>query len=342
MKPPMTATSQLEWHLSSHASMICLIWIGLGTLLRGLQVELNLHSQNRRSPGTMSTDENLFETISEVKAFGGQLTRYKHYSKVNNCVMTFAIFHPKISRNSLTPVLWFLSGLTCTDENVCQKSGVFRDLAEAGIALIAPDTSPRGCNVEGESASWDFGVGAGFYVDATESKWKTNWNMYSYVTEELPALIKKHRPSLDLNNQSITGHSMGGHGALICALKNPGKFKSVSAFAPIANPMNCPWGQKAFSGYLGEDFEAWKKYDATELVKSYQGPDLHILVDQGTKDNFYFKDPKQLLPENFQEAANKAGVKAEVRLQDGYDHSYYFISTFIGEHVKHHAKYLKQ
>jgi len=276
--------------------------------------------------------------ISETKCFGGTVARYSHQSFVTNTEMKFAIYLPPQAAKQRVEVLWFLSGLTCTDENFSSKSGAQRYAAEHGIALVAPDTSPRGANIEGENDSWDFGVGAGFYLDATEEKWRKHYNMYSYVTVELYDLISNHFNVIG-DKQSITGHSMGGHGALICALKNPGKYKSVSAFAPISNPIEAPWGKKAFSGYLGPSTKDWEQYDATHLVSSYKGPDLHILIDQGTTDNFYVQ--KQLLPEHFQAAAEKAGVKAQVRFQDGYDHSYYFIATFIGEHIAHHVKALR-
>ena len=202
---------------------------------------------------------------------------------------------------------------------------------------MMPDTSPRGAGIEGEDESYDFGSGAGFYCDATEAKWKENYNMYSYVTEELPELIKTEFPELCDVRQGIFGHSMGGHGALICALKNPGKYRSVSAFSPICNPIECPWGQKAFSGYLGEDnTDWWKRYDATELVSSYEGPPLHVLVDQGAADNFYIE--KQLLPENFEKAcSSNDDVRVTLRIQPEYDHSYYFIASFVDDHLDHHA-----
>ncbi len=204
---------------------------------------------------------------------------------------------------------------------------------------MSPDTSPRGCNVEGEDDSWDFGTGAGFYVSATEEKWKENYNMYGYVTRELPSLVEANFPVL-MDRVGIFGHSMGGHGALICALKNPRKYRSVSAFAPICNPINCPWGEKAFSGYLGPNKEAWKDWDACELVKVYKGPPLnsYILIDQGKDDSFLSQ--KQLLPDHFMDASREVGVQVVLRMQEGYDHSYYFISSFIGDHIKHHASRL--
>ncbi|KAK2078022.1 hypothetical protein QBZ16_003890 [Prototheca wickerhamii] len=249
--------------------------------------------------------------------------------------MTFSVFHPPAADKNPVPVLYYLSGLTCTDDNVMQKSGVQRIAAELGVAVIAPDTSPRGLGIEGEDESWDFGTGAGFYLNATQEKWR-QYRMYDYVVKELPMLLAEFS-DLDLSKASITGHSMGGHGALTIALKNPEVFKSVSAFSPIVNPCAVPWGQKAFNGYLGDDKEAWKQYDATELVKAYSGPQLAVLIDQGTGDNFY---PTQLQPEAFAESA-KGKLDLELRMQEGYDHSYYFISTFIEDHVRFHAKFLK-
>jgi len=277
--------------------------------------------------------------VSKNKMFGGWQKVFSHDSKELKCKMNFGIYLPPQAENEKVPVLWYLSGLTCTEQNFVTKAGAQKYAAEHGIALIAPDTSPRGCNIEGEDDAYDFGSGAGFYVDATEEKWKTNYRMYSYVTKELPEVVNANFPVLP-DKQSITGHSMGGHGALICFLKNPGQYKSVSAFAPICNPVECAWGQKAFKGYLGEgNQEAWKEYDACNLVKKYNGPPVDILCDQGTADNFLPQG--QLLPDNFIAACAEAKVPVISRLQDGYDHSYYFMATFMGEHVAHHAKCLK-
>jgi len=277
--------------------------------------------------------------ISRVKCFDGFIERYSHESTTLNCKMHFTVFIPPLSssKNNIFPVLYWLSGLTCTDENFIIKSGAQRDASKCGVFLVCPDTSPRHIHIEGQDESWDFGSGAGFYLSATEPKWAHNYQMYSYVTQELPNLINSNFP-VDSNRQSIFGHSMGGHGALICALKNPGKYKSVTAFAPICNPVNCPWGDKAFTGYLGNDKESWKNWDASELVKKYQGPDLHLLIDQGTEDKFWKE--KQLLPEAFEEACKQSNQHVVVRLQEGYDHSYHFISTFIGAHIEHHASFL--
>eukprot|EP00128_Syssomonas_multiformis_P018264 Colp12_sorted_trinity150504_noHs@31961 len=283
----------------------------------------------------MADDE--IQEVSSAKCFGGYVKQYKHRSNVLNCDMSFVVYVPPQAETEQVPVLYFLSGLTCTDQNFITKAGAQQAAAELGIMLVCPDTSPRGVPIEGDSESWDFGVGAGFYVDATEEKWKTNYNMYSYVVDELPLLIIKNF-SASPDRQSIFGHSMGGHGALICALKNPGLYKSASAFAPISNPINCPWGKKAFSGYLGSDAKAWEEYDATCLVAKYDGPNFNILIDQGTSDKFYIE--KQLLPENLIAACKGSSVSAVLRLQEGYDHGYYFIASFVAEHIKFHARYL--
>lgn len=276
--------------------------------------------------------------VNSWKCFGGFQKVFQHQSKVLGCQMTFAIYLPPQAESGPVPVLYWLSGLTCTQDNFIQKAGAQRYASEYGIAIVCPDTSPRGCSIEGEDDSYDFGSGAGFYVDATEDKWKTNYNMYSYVTAELPKLVESNFP-LDATRRGITGHSMGGHGALTCFLKNPGMYKSLSAFAPICNPSNCPWGTKAFTGYLGSDQSTWKSWDATELVRSFSGPlKSYILIDQGKDDNFLSQ--KQLLPEAFVEACRSTSTPVVLRMQEGYDHSYYFISSFIGEHIKHHADVL--
>jgi len=276
--------------------------------------------------------------LSNIKCFGGYLKRYSHLSKATACEMKFSVFLPKESELHKVPVVWYLSGLTCTDLNFIEKAGAQKEASKHGIALVSPDTSPRDCNIEGDSLSWDFGIGAGFYIDATEPKWSAHYKMFTYITQELPKIIVDHFPILE-NSQSITGHSMGGHGALICAMKNPGRYRSVSAFAPISNPSEAPWGQKAFTGYLGANREQWKKYDATELIKSYEGPELNLLIDLGTEDSFYKQ--KQLLPENFKAACEQADISLTLRFQEGYDHSYHFVSSFIPDHIEHHAKILK-
>jgi len=285
-----------------------------------------------------ATKEILEETFSS-KSFGGHQKIFKHQSAELKCSMNFAVYIPPSNEQANTfPVLYYLSGLTCTEKNVIEKSGFQKYAALHGILVVAPDTSPRGCNVDGEDESWDLGTGAGFYVDASEPKWKEHYRMYSYVTKELPKIIEENFP-VQKEAKSIMGHSMGGHGAIVCALKNPGLYRSVSAFAPIANPIECQWGQKAFGAYLGANKESWKEYDSTHLIGQYQGPDLKILVDQGNCDQFL---KTQLLPENLISAAypNKK-IVLEYISRDGYDHSYYFISTFIEGHFKHHAKFLK-
>jgi len=275
--------------------------------------------------------------VGNSKCFGGWVQRFTHNSTALNCEMTFSVYLPPAASERKVSVLYFLSGLTCNDQNFITKAGAQRAAAAHNVALICPDTSPRGIQIEGQDKDWDFGLGAGFYVNATEPKWSHHYRMYSYITEELPRLVNEHLP-VDGSKAGVFGHSMGGHGALIVALKNPGLFKSVSVFAPISNPINCPWGKKAFSGYLGANTESWKEYDATELVRKYSGPRLDILVDQGSEDNFY-KD-KQLLPEHFLAACEGTAVTPKFRLQEGYDHSYNFIATVIDDHIAHHAALL--
>lgn len=278
--------------------------------------------------------------IASNKCFGGIQKIFSHQSEVLGCRMNFGVFLPPNSaaeNPKQSPVLYWLSGLTCTETNFVQKAGFQRYAAAHNLIVVNPDTSPRGCNIEGEDDSYDFGSGAGFYVDATEKKWAAHYRMYTYVTNELPKLVESNFPVIP-GKRSIFGHSMGGHGALISSLKNPGMFCSVSAFAPICNPINCPWGQKAFSGYLGEDRSTWEAYDATELIKKYSGSPLNILIDQGDADEFYIC--AQLLPDNFLRAAQDSGVPVKYRLQKGYDHSYFFMSTFMEDHVKHHAQFL--
>ncbi|XKH02447.1 S-formylglutathione hydrolase [Marinobacter nauticus] len=274
------------------------------------------------------------ELVASNKCFGGWLKRYRHTSTATGTEMVFAIYLPPQAETQKVPVLYWLSGLTCTDENFMQKAGAQRLAAELGIALVAPDTSPRGTDLPGEHESYDFGSGAGFYVNATREPWSAHYNMYDYVTEELPALIEQHFPVTD--KRAISGHSMGGHGALVCALKNPGRYASVSAFAPITNPVNCPWGEKAFSGYLGDDRESWKAWDACELVATAKEK-LPLLVDQGEADNFL---EEQLKPGALKAACEAAGHPLELRLQPGYDHSYFFIASFIEEHLRYHARAL--
>merc|ERR1711907_915302 len=274
--------------------------------------------------------------VSSTRCFGGAVKQLKHTSSTLHCDMVLTVFIPEHS--GPLPVLFWLSGLTCTNQNFITKAGAQRVAAKHGIALICPDTSPRGCGIEGEDDSWDFGTGAGFYVNATQEPWSANYNMYSYVTEELPALFTDWS-ELDMSRTSIFGHSMGGHGALICALKNAGKYKSCSAFAPICNPTECAWGKKALTGYLGADTALWAEWDAALLAKGYSGPQLNILVDQGMADKFLHQD--QLRPQALVEGASgNESISLTVREQDGYDHSYYFIATFVEDHVDFHAKHL--
>ncbi|KAJ6831473.1 S-formylglutathione hydrolase-like isoform X1 [Iris pallida] len=273
---------------------------------------------------------------SSAKMFGGYNKRYKHWSPTLGCSMAFSVYFPPSSSHKF-PVLYWLSGLTCTDENFIIKSGAQRAASAEGVALVAPDTSPRGLNVEGEADSWDFGVGAGFYLNAKEGKWK-NWQMYDYVVKELPKVLSENFEQLDTSRASISGHSMGGHGALTIYLKNLDKYKSASAFAPIANPTNCPWGLKAFSNYLGNNKSDWEEYDATCLIGKYNKITAPILIDQGEDDKFL---QEQLLPHKFEEACKSVGAPLVLRMQPGYDHSYYFIATFIDDHIKHHAEVLK-
>lgn len=275
------------------------------------------------------------EQVSTNRSHGGTQGVYTHQSSVTGTPMTFSVFVPDHAPGTRLPVLWYLSGLTCTHANVTEKGEFRAACAEAGIAFIAPDTSPRGDDVP-DDEGYDFGKGAGFYVDATEAPWAAHFKMRSYIEQELPALVAEHFP-LDMARQGITGHSMGGHGALTIGLRNPDRFRSVSAFSPIVSPLNCPWGEKALTGYLGADKAAWRQYDACALIEDgARLPDL--LVDQGDADNFLHEQLKTGL---LVMAARKAGIPATIRMQPGYDHSYYFISTFMAEHVRWHAQRLK-
>lgn len=273
-----------------------------------------------------------FELIEEHLCFGGVQRVYSHQSLVTNCRMRFALFLPPQAEKHKVPVLYWLSGLSCNEQNFITKAGAQRAAAELGIAIVAPDTSPRGVDLPGDSDSYDFGVGAGFYVDATEKPWSKHYRMSTYISEELPSLLNQYYP-LDAKCTGLFGHSMGGHGALILALKNPKLYRTVSAFAPICAPMQSPWGQKALIGYLGHDKEAWKNYDACELIEDRGWPST-ILIDQGTEDPFL---AEQLKPELFQNACLRADVHLNLRMQKGYDHSYYFIESFIEEHLRFHA-----
>lgn len=277
------------------------------------------------------------ENISCQKSFGGWHKRYRHRSSSLNCDMVFAVYlPPQAEQGEKLPVLYWLSGLTCTDENFMQKAGAHRLAAELGLIIVAPDTSPRGPGVPDDpDAAYDFGLGAGFYLNATQEPWAKHYRMYDYVVDELPALIEANFPVS--GKRGISGHSMGGHGALVCALKNPGRYQSLSAFAPIANPADCPWGEKAFSGYLGNDRSRWREWDACALIAQAQER-LPILVDQGDRDDFL---ANQLKPDALEAAAKAADHPLTLRIQPGYDHSYYFISTFIDDHLRHHAKALR-
>ena len=272
------------------------------------------------------------ELVASNKSFGGWHKRYRHRSASLNAEAVFAIYLPPQAQSQPVPVLYWLSGLTCSDENFMQKAGAQRIAAELGVAIVAPDTSPRGAEVPGDpDGAWDFGHGAGFYLNASEAPWHRHYRMYDYVVDELPALVEAHFPASAL--RSISGHSMGGHGALVCALRNPGRYRSVSAFAPICNPSDCPWGQKAFSRYLGNDRRKWSEWDASELVAK-AGERLPLLVDQGEQDGFL---AEQLKPRALEAACAAARHPLTLRLQPGYDHSYFFIASFIDDHLRHHA-----
>jgi S-formylglutathione hydrolase len=272
--------------------------------------------------------------LGQHMCFGGTVGFYSHSSQACQGEMKFSVYQPPQARAEPVPVLYFLSGLTCTEENFMAKAGAQQFAAKHGLLLVAPDTSPREANILGEADDWDFGTGAGFYIDATTEPWRSHYRMYSYVVDELPALIAEHFP-VQADRQGVLGHSMGGHGALVCALRNGDRYRSVSAFAPIAAPMQCPWGQKAFTNYLGADPETWRAYDASELVLTAPS-NRPILIDQGTADPFL----EQLLPHVFEQACAKVGQPLILRMQAGYDHGYYFISTFIEDHIRHHADIL--
>lgn len=273
--------------------------------------------------------------IESIKEFGGWLNRYEHASDTCNCTMTFSVYLPPQAESGKVPAVYFLSGLTCTDDNVRVKAGAQRYASELGIALILPDTSPRGEDVPDEPERYDLGKGAGFYVNATQGPWSQHYQMYDYVTKELPALVEAELPLIP-GVKSITGHSMGGHGALVCALRETGAYRSVSAFSPICHPSVCGWGEGCFGAYLGDDKETWKAYDATELVKS-GAEALPMLIDQGTGDEFL---SEQLFPQDLEAACADRNIPVTIRRQEGYDHSYHFIATFIGEHLSYHAKAL--
>jgi len=260
---------------------------------------------------------------------------YQHPSQTNHCDMRFAVYVPPQAARGPVPVLYYLAGLTCTEETFVTKAGALEHAARLGIMLVAPDTSPR-VPLAGDRDSWDFGIAAGFYLDATQAPWAAHYRMYSYVVDELPAIVAANFPA-DISRSGIMGHSMGGHGALTIALKNRDSYRSVSALAPICSPMRCPWGEKALGGYLGSDRARWREYDATALIedRGWNGPPL--LVDQGTKDQFL---DVQLRPDLLRAACIEHGVPLELRMQEGYDHSYFFVSSFVEDHVRFHARYL--
>jgi len=273
------------------------------------------------------------ETVSTVRSFGGTQGVFRHSSRETRTDMTFAVFVPPQAEREPRPVVWYLSGLTCTHANVMEKGHYQRACAELGLIFVAPDTSPRGPRVPDDpDGAYDFGLGAGHYVDATEAPWSANYRMESYIVGELPELIAANFP-VDMGRQAITGHSMGGHGALTLALKNPARWRSVSAFAPISSPMRCPWGEKALAGYIGPDQAAWRRYDATALLEDGARV-AELLVDQGQADNFL---EAQLKPELLEAACRGADVPLTLRRQPGYDHSYYFIATFMEDHLRWHA-----
>ena len=278
--------------------------------------------------------------VSEIACFGGRQLRFRHVSESLNCDMHCSVYLPPQAEDTPCPIIFWLSGLTCSDENFVQKAGAQRYAAEQGVVLVAPDTSPRGEAVPDDpEGSWDFGLGAGFYVNATQSPWSQHYRMYDYIVEELPACIAADLP-VDSSRLSIMGHSMGGHGALTIALNNPQRYRSVSAFAPICSPINCPWGEKALGHYLGNNRQDWQRYDSCELIRAAQRAVFKqpILIDQGDADAFLYE---QLKPQLLQSACEAVGQPLSLRMQPGYDHSYFFISSFIGEHIAHHAACLK-
>lgn len=274
---------------------------------------------------------------SRHRCFGGWVGFHEHDSAEIGGRMRFAVFLPPQAEQGRVPVLMYLAGLTCTDETFMTKAGALQEAARLGLALVAPDTSPRDRRHPGDDASWDFGLGAGFYVDATQAPWRDGYRMYSYVCRELPELVEREF-AVDGRRWGLFGHSMGGHGALVVGLRNPGRFRSLSAFAPIAAPMQCPWGEKAFSNYLGPDRAAWRSYDATELVRG-GATASDILIDQGLDDQFL---TNQLKPELFEAACAQSGQKLTLRRHAGYDHGYYFIQSFMADHLAHHASQLEK
>ncbi|HRD65857.1 MAG TPA: S-formylglutathione hydrolase [Candidatus Competibacter sp.] len=276
------------------------------------------------------------EHIESIKEFGGWLNRYRHRSSACNCDMTFSVYLPPAAAKEKVPAVYWLSGLTCTDDNFRVKAGAQRYAAELGLALIIPDTSPRGAEVPDVPERYDLGQGAGFYVNATQEPWARHYRMYEYVTRELPALVEANLPLTDA--RSIAGHSMGGHGALICALKEPDRYRSVSAFAPICHPMACSWGQGCFKAYLGSNREDWVAYDTVRLIEEGTSA-IPLLIDQGTADEFL---AQQLHPTSLERICAARNFPLTLRWQEGYDHSYHFIATFIGEHLAYHAGHLRE
>jgi len=277
------------------------------------------------------------ELKSQCKVAGGTLSFYKHHSVTCNAEMGFSLFLPPDLSGDPPPLLYWLSGLTCTEENFMAKAGAQKEAARLGMAIVAPDTSPRGLKLPGEHDSWDFGSGAGFYVNATQKPWADHYRCYDYITDELPGILGEHFP-VDVTRAGISGHSMGGHGALMIALRNPDAYRSVSAFAPICAPSLCPWGEKAFGNYLGSDAKTWAAYDTCALLESASAC-LPMLVDQGLDDPFLLE---QLKPEQLIKVCAEKGHKLNLRMQPGYDHSYYFIASFIDDHLAHHHKYLRR
>ena len=276
------------------------------------------------------------DIVGEHKSFGGRQPRFTHAADTLGCEMNLSVYLPPAAEHGQVPVLYWLSGLTCTDENFVHKAGAQQYAAEHGVAIVAPDTSPRGETIPDDpDAAYDFGLGAGFYVNATQAPWSTHYQMYDYVVEELPQVVTSACP-IDGERAGIFGHSMGGHGALSIALKNPQRYRSVSAFSPICSPSNCPWGIKALSNYIGDDKNAWKAYDSAELVRNAERH-LPVLVDQGEADDFL---AEQLKTDLLEQASAEAGYPMSIRRQPGYNHSYFFIATFIAEHIEFHSRYV--
>jgi S-formylglutathione hydrolase len=277
--------------------------------------------------------------VSCSKCFNGRQLVYEHSSKELGCRMKFSIYLPSaaLEPNAKLPVVYYLSGLTCTEQNMITKSGFQKYAEKYKLIVVGPDTSPRNCNVPGEDDSWDLGTGAGFYVDATQEPWSKHYRMYSYVTQELRNVINENFPAVDPSRTGITGHSMGGHGALVAFLRNPDVYNAVTAFAPISNPMESSWGVKCLSTYLGDDKTAWKEYDATELVRRQPRKDVKIIIDQGSEDEWM----SFLKPENFKNACETSNQPLEFNMREGYDHGYYFVATFIENHLEHFSKALR-